>query len=220
MSDRMQYLAQIGLVAIIAYFSSMAGEAFSANVKGKVTDDDGNALEHAIITLVGDSPELASTNATMPPPVMTQQDIQFNPYVLPVAAGTTVSFPNKDQVRHHVYSFSKVKRFELELYSEDEEKSVLFDREGVVALGCNIHDNMLAFIYVARSKIFAKTDSEGNADLSDVPSGTYKAYVWHPRLRGDEEELAREVNITDEGDFNISFEVSLKRERNRNRNTY
>ncbi len=216
----MQFLAQIGLVAVIAFFTSMASDAFSASVQGKITDGDGNALEHAVITLVGDSPELASVSATMPSPVMTQQNIQYNPFVLPVAMGTTVTFPNKDKVRHHVYSFSKVKRFELELYGEDEEKSVLFDQQGTVALGCNIHDNMLAYIYVARSKIFAKTDENGSATIQDIPAGTYTAYVWHPRMRGDEEDLARHVVVTAEGITELGFEVPLKRERNRRRSTY
>lgn len=220
LSGKMQYLVQIGLVAVIAYFTAMAGDSFSATVKGTVTDGNGNALEHAVITLVGDTPQASSTNAIMPPPIMTQQDIQFNPFVLPVAAGTTVSFPNKDQVRHHVYSFSKVKRFELELYGEDEEKKVLFDKQGVVALGCNIHDNMLAYIYIARSKLFVKTNSDGHADLIDVPPGTYNAYVWHPRQKGDDDKTLQVISISEGGVTEISFEVDLRRERNRKRNTY
>ncbi len=216
----MQYIVQIGLVAIIAYFSSMAGDVFSATVSGKITDSDGNALEHAVITLVGQTPELISMTAVMPSPVMSQQDIQFNPFVLPVAAGTTVSFPNRDQIRHHVYSFSKVKRFELELYGEDEEKSVMFDQQGVVALGCNIHDNMLAYIYIARSNIFAKSDADGTVTINDIPAGVYTAYVWHPRMRADEEDMKQEIVVDENGGVEISFDVVLKRERNRKRSTY
>lgn len=216
----MQYIVQIGLVAIIAYFSSMAGDVFSATVTGKITESDGDALEHAVITLVGETPELVSAKALMPSPVMSQQDIQFNPFVLPVAAGTTVSFPNRDQIRHHVYSFSKVKRFELELYGEDEEKSVIFDQQGVVALGCNIHDNMLAYIYIARSNIFAKSDAAGVVTIKDIPAGAYTAYVWHPRMRDDEEDLMQKISVNENGDTEISFEVDLKRERNRKRSTY
>lgn len=216
----MQYLAQIGLMALIAYFSTMAGEAFSATVRASVSDGSGNFLEHAVVTLIGGEPEQISSRTTMPPPIMTQHNIQFNPFVLPVAVGTTVSFPNKDKIRHHVYSFSKVKRFELELYGEDEEKSVLFDQQGAVALGCNIHDGMLAYIYVARSNNFAKSDAEGKAEFDDIAPGNYTAYVWHPRLRGNEEELAQKITVGAEGFVDISFEVPLKRERNRKRSTY
>ncbi len=220
MSGTMQYLAQIGLVAVIAFCSSMAGEAFSATVKGKVTDGDGNPIEHAVITLVGDNPQMSTASASMPSPVMTQHNIQFNPFVLPVAMGTTVSFPNKDKIRHHVYSFSKVKRFELELYGEDEEKTVMFDQQGAVALGCNIHDNMLAYIYIARSEVFSKTDVGGSAIIGDIPPGTYTAYVWHPRMRGDEEDLARHVVVSSDAETEFNVEISLKRERNRKRSTY
>lgn len=205
---------------IMATFLLPVGHSFAVDINALITDEDGNPLEYAVITLVGESPALESKNAVMPPPVMTQQNIQFSPFVLPVAVGTTVSFPNKDKIRHHVYSFSKVKRFELELYGEDEEKSVVFDKEGIVALGCNIHDNMLAYIYVARSHSFATTDEKGGATIVNVMPGTYDAYVWHPRLSGEEEDYKKQITVTDQGIDQLKFEIPLKRERNRSRSKY
>jgi len=107
------------VLSLLATFLQIYSQAFAAPISAQVTDEDGNPLEFAVITLVGENPTLETKNAVMPPPIMTQQNIQFSPFVLPVAVGTTVSFPNKDNIRHHVYSFSKVKRFELELYGED-----------------------------------------------------------------------------------------------------
>ncbi len=216
----MKRLVHVSLTTIFTYFLTLSISVFAGTVSGTVADGDGNPIEHAVVTLVSGDPALVYENAVMPPPVMTQRDIQFTPFVLPVVSGTTVTFPNEDKVRHHVYSFSKVKRFELELYSQEEEKSIMFDAPGVVALGCNIHDNMLAFIYVAKSKLFAKTDDQGIANLKDIPPGTYEAYVWHPRLSGKEEETVQQITVGEDGDSIFSFEISLKRERNRKRKTY
>lgn len=216
----MKRLVHVSLTTIITYFLTLNIGVFAGTVSGTVADEDGNPIEHAVITLVSGDETIVYENAVMPPPVMTQRDIQFTPFVLPIVLGTTVTFPNEDKVRHHVYSFSKVKRFELELYSQEEEKSILFDAPGVVALGCNIHDSMLAFIYVAKSNLFVKTDEQGVANLDDIPPGTYEAYVWHPRLSGSEEDTVQKITVDEEGVSTFSFDISLKRERNRKRKTY
>lgn len=191
--------------------------SFAGTVIGNVTDQEGKKLEHAVISLVGDSDIPVTENVSMPTPEMSQHNIQFSPFVLPVAKGTTVSFPNKDKIRHHVYSFSKVKRFELELYGGDEEKQVQFDVEGVVALGCNIHDNMLAYIYVAKSNLFATSDDQGVVSINNLKAGNYKAYVWHPRMNDDEEKLVKNIIVSIDGTVNVNFQVPLKRDRRRNR---
>ena len=215
----MNEIVRISIISITTYIFVLMSSVFGGSLKSTVTDDDGNPLEFAVVSLVSDDESLSFDNAIMPSPVMTQKNIQFNPFVLPVAAGTTVRFPNEDQVRHQVYSFSKVKRFELELYGKDEEKSVMFDTPGVVALGCNIHDNMLAYIYVARSKLFATTGENGSVSIENIPAGNYRAYVWHPRIKGDEQDWVQNVTIGEETN-SLSFEISLKRERNRKRRTY
>jgi plastocyanin len=124
-----------------------------------------------------------------------QHNIQFEPGVLIVPLGTDVSFPNRDRVRHHVYSFSPAKRFELKLYGRDESRSVRFDKPGVVALGCNIHDSMSGFVVVVDTPFAVKSDSSGRAVIAGLPSGPGTLSLWHPRLKGPGNELVRSIRI-------------------------
>ena len=112
-----------------------------------------------------------------------QRDLQFSPFVLVVPPGSQVAFPNFDNVRHHVYSFSPVRRFELRLYAREQSRSVLFERPGIVPIGCNIHDGMIAFVAVADTGLAARTDRAGRVVFADVPAGPTVARVWHPFLR-------------------------------------
>ncbi len=107
---------------------------------------------------------------------------QFDPQVSVVAVGTMVSFPNRDAVRHHVYSFSPAKNFELKLYSGTPANPVLFDKTGVAVLGCNIHDNMVAWVVVVDTPYFGRSAKPGPVVLSNVPAGSYRLRVWHPGL--------------------------------------
>jgi len=114
---------------------------------------------------------------------MAQQNMQFDPFVLIVPVGADVSFPNLDTVRHHVYSFSAAKTFELKLFGHDETRVVHFDKAGVVDLGCNIHDNMIAYIVVVDTPYAAQTNAAGEAVVHGVPAGARAVRVWHPYLR-------------------------------------
>jgi hypothetical protein len=128
---------------------------------------------------------------------MAQQDIQFQPYVLIAPVGGTVAFPNLDRVRHQVYSFSRGARFELELYGRDETRTHTFTAPGVAALGCNIHDEMLAYIKVVDTPWAMKTDSTGDAVLRGVPAGAATLRVWHPRLAGRGNEVSQTLTVAD-----------------------
>lgn len=141
-----------------------------------VVDQTGAPLEDAVIELV--SPNVSSL--TTAAGSMTQQGLLFVPYVLAVKAGTAVEFPNKDKTRHHVYSFSESKVFELKLYAGKPEKPVVFDKPGIVVLGCNIHDHMQAYVYVGTSALLAVTNAQGKAEFSKLPSGVATLKVWHP----------------------------------------
>ncbi|MCU7370810.1 methylamine utilization protein [Paucibacter sp. O1-1] len=112
---------------------------------------------------------------------MAQRERQFQPHVLVVQTGTAVNFPNFDTVRHHVYSFSPVKTFDIKLYSGTPVEPVLFDKPGIATLGCNIHDKMSAHIVVVDTPLFAKTDAQGLLKL-DLPAGEHNLKVWHPRV--------------------------------------
>jgi len=109
-----------------------------------------------------------------------QQDLTFRPFVSAVQAGTAVDFPNQDKTRHHVYSFSPAKVFELKLYADKPEAPVIFDTPGIVALGCNIHDYMQAYVYVGESQYLAVTDEQGIATFSSLPASGYQLKLWHP----------------------------------------
>jgi plastocyanin len=109
-----------------------------------------------------------------------QRDREFIPYVTVVQTGTAIEFPNRDPFKHHVYSFSQAKIFEIKLYAGKPARPVVFDKPGEVALGCNIHDWMEAYILVVNSSYFAKTNSKGVAHIIDVPSGRYRLRYWHP----------------------------------------
>lgn len=112
---------------------------------------------------------------------MGQKDRQFTPQVLAVQTGTAVQFPNFDTVRHHVYSFSPIQRFELKLYAGTPAAPVVFDKPGTATLGCNIHDRMAAWIRVVDTPLFAKTNAAGQATL-DVPAGDHQLEAWAPAL--------------------------------------
>ena len=107
---------------------------------------------------------------------------QFDPQVSVVPVGTMISFPNRDAVRHHVYSFSPAKNFELKLYAGTPANPVLFDKAGVAVLGCNIHDNMVAWVVVVDTPYFGRSAKPGPVVISNVPAGSFRLRVWHPGL--------------------------------------
>jgi plastocyanin len=118
-----------------------------------------------------------------------QQNIHFSPFVLVVPVGSTVAFPNLDRVQHHVYSFSPTRTFELKLYAREQSRTVRFDKPGVVPIGCNIHDNMTAFVKVADTGFSARTDGNGRVRFEGVPSGMVVARIWHPWMRAPANQL-------------------------------
>jgi plastocyanin len=112
---------------------------------------------------------------------MAQRARQFDPYVLVVQTGTAVSFPNFDTVRHHVYSFSATKTFDIKLYAGTPANPVVFDSAGVATLGCNIHDRMSAHVVVVDTPLFTKSSASGAATF-DLPAGNHVLLFWHARL--------------------------------------
>ena len=141
-----------------------------------------------------------------------QIDKEFMPYVKPIRVGSQVKFPNKDDIRHHVYSFSPARKFELPLYRGTPAQPVLFDKPGIVKLGCNIHDWMIGYIYVTETPYFGKTAREGRVDLDDLPPGRYRAHVWHPRMGGSEGATLRLVQVHDAAPSAVEWRLKLKPE--------
>ena len=171
-----------------------AALAQAAEIAATVVDTQGRPVADAVVVA---APADGSIRAAEPPRegVVDQVDKEFVPKVVAVLAGTSVTFPNHDNVRHHVYSFSPAKRFELPLYAGVPAKPVLFDTPGVVVLGCNIHDWMVGYVYVSESPYFAKTGSDGRARLADVSPGPYVVRVWHPQQTAAEDTTRRQVTV-------------------------
>jgi len=150
----------------------------AAEVRFAVGSGSGPVAD-AVVSLHGAVP--ASTRAATAR--MDQQHSAFVPAVLPVQAGTVVAFPNRDNIQHHVYSFSQPRQFEIPLYSGNKAAPIRFDRPGVVVVGCNIHDWMIGHIVVLDTPYFGKTTDDGHLTL-DVPPGRYTLRVWHVRGSG------------------------------------
>ena len=161
---------------IFAFAGRYGLSVSAATLDVSLLDSQGQPLGNAVLALRGNAPAAASTDA-----VVDQRDKQFLPRVLAVRTGTTVSFPNSDNIRHHVYSFSPAKRFELRLYQGTPSEPVVFDKPGLVVLGCNIHDWMLGYVYVTDDPWFGVSDESGRIRL-ELPAGTYQATLWHPQV--------------------------------------
>lgn len=160
--------------------SLLISPSHAGDVQVEVLTAPGQPLAEAVVSLHGEAS--AGTPPSASEAVMDQRDRQFDPQVLAIRTGTLVRFPNSDDIRHHVYSFSPAKRFELRLYHGTTAEPVRFDQAGKVALGCNIHDGMLGFIYVLDTRWFGVSGNEGQVVLTGVPAGDYQLQVQHPRL--------------------------------------
>jgi plastocyanin len=153
------------------------GSATAAPVSVQVSDAQGQPLVGAVVYL--DSPAAARAVKPLAGAEIVQSERQFVPQVAVVTRGTAVMFPNLDTVRHHVYSLSPAKRFELKLYIGKPQAPVVFDQPGVAVLGCNIHDQMVGFVLIVDTPYHARTDAQGRAAI-DAPAGDYRLRTWHP----------------------------------------
>jgi plastocyanin len=165
---------------VTAALLGLAAPIAAAPLAVRVVDASGHPVKDAVVTLY------PSAGQRGPKPsghyVVSQQNLQFHPFMTIVPVGADVSFPNLDPTKHHVYSFSAAKRFELKLFAKDQSRTVHFDKAGVVALGCNIHDQMSAFIVVTDSAWTARTNAQGLATF-DAPPGPVRLTLFHPYLR-------------------------------------
>lgn len=182
--------------------------AFAGDLSVSVTDAQGRPVRDAVVTLQSNT-EPARTGQFSWPMRISQRDMQFDPFVLIAPAGATVAFPNYDAQRHHVYSFSAPGRFELRLYGRDETHRVQFRNVGAIAIGCNIHDSMSAFIYVVDTPFAMKTGADGVAVLRNAPSGAATLRVWHPYMRVQNNTIERAVAVT-QANSAQAFQVRLR----------
>lgn len=167
-------------IAVPAALSFAALGAHAASLTVQVDTPAGGALADAIVFL-----ESAEAHAAVKPlkeAEIAQAERRFVPLVSVVTVGTAVRFPNRDTVRHHVYSFSSAKTFELKLYAGTPANPVTFDKAGVVVLGCNIHDSMTGWVLVLDTPYHGRTSAQGSVTLADVPPGSYRLRAWHASL--------------------------------------
>jgi len=157
-----------------------AAHAQAAALEVSIVKNDGQPLSGAVITVDRESAPLGA--AAPMRAVMDQVNLAFAPDVLVIPVHSTVQFPNSDAISHQVYSFSSARQFQLPLYRGKPYPPVQFDQPGVVTLGCNIHDNMIAYVLVTDAPFFGRSDARGQWRAADVPDGRYRVHVWHPLL--------------------------------------
>lgn len=176
-------------------FLLLSAPLHAASLQAELVDNQGQPLANAVLSLRSTvAPVVAPATA-----VMDQRSQQFAPTVLAVRSGTSVAFPNSDNIRHHVYSFSPAKRFELRLYQGTPSEPVIFDTPGVVVLGCNIHDWMVGYIYVTDDPWFAVSDEQGRLSLEQLPPGAYTVSLWHPQTPDMLPQAAGQLQLTETG---------------------
>lgn len=171
---------------VIAGLTTMRSQAREVEVV--VTDASGKGLPQAVVSIDFNARETVANQA-----VIDQVDRLFTPFISTVQPGATVNFPNSDNIRHQVYSFSPAKTFELPLYSNREAPAITFPEAGIVVLGCNIHDHMRAYLYVSPHAQSRLTNGEGSVVL-EAPSEATTVHVWYPGL-GDEVTAERQFEI-------------------------
>ncbi|MBI4948700.1 MAG: methylamine utilization protein [Deltaproteobacteria bacterium] len=200
-------LNKTGIILLAALAAALSSPAFAGSIEFSVNDGKSNPVADAVVYAVprDGAPSFASRKA-----VIDQIDKEFVGYVTAIEKGTAVNFPNHDKLRHHVYSFSEAKRFEIPLYTGTPANPVVFDKPGVVALGCNIHDWMSAYVFVSDTPHFSTASENGRGRIENIPAGEYDVSVWHPRLKASAKPAPVRVRVADDGASKADFQVALQ----------
>ena len=182
--------------------------ATAGTLRVTVVDERGQPVERVAVYAVPSKP--VAVTASGPNAIMDQAHSAFVPHILIVQTGTSVLFPNNDVVSHHVYSFSEPKTFELGLYKGNAHPPIVFDRSGLVVLGCNIHDSMLGYVLVVDTPHFAVTDAQGALALPGLSADDYEVHVWTERLRPNDMPAAKQIAIAADGTASLTFKLEGK----------
>lgn len=173
-------MSRVATTSLLFLALAQCATGLAASVQAMVRDAAGRPIADAVVYAVPASGPSEARGKTM---AVEQVDREFVPYVTVVQTGTTVTFPNRDPIMHHVYSFSPPKTFEIKLYTGKSPVEVVFDKPGAVTLGCNIHDWMIGYVFVVSTPYFGKSDASGVANMREMPAGAYDVQVWHPQQR-------------------------------------
>jgi plastocyanin len=202
-------LARLAGLWALPWLAGLAPAADAASLAVSVKRPDGRPLAGAVVLVHGpaQAPEPRSF-------VVDQLDLMFTPDLTIVPVGSAVRFPNSDKVSHQVYSFSPAKRFQLPLYRGTPYAPTVFEQAGVITLGCNIHDDMIAYLVVTDAGWSGRTDADGNWQAAGLPAGEFRVEIWHPRLREKSDMLAQTLSLdaTQAGEVEISLTRALKPE--------
>jgi len=188
----------------------LVGPALAATLQVRVLGPDGEPIPDVAVFVQQSGAD--SSNASKPvAAVMDQRDKHFVPHILVVQKGAAVSFPNSDVVAHHVYSFSKQNKFVLPLYKGTPPDAVVFHHDGIVTVGCNIHDGMLGYIVVVDTDVFAKTNDDGGVELTiDDSAPSYTVNIWSPRIRDAKGHLVQTLPGDAPGEMTFALEKKLR----------
>jgi len=195
----MNFRGGLALAAMAALLLA-GGTAGAGELNSRIADEDGKPVADAVISLMPEDPAVRDQAApTLWDPlrraVIDQRDETFIPYVVVIGQGGSVVFHNGDTPHHHVYSFSAIKSFEFVMIPGTESAPVVFDKPGIAAIGCNIHDQMIAYVYVSDTPWVALTDRAGEAHIAALPEGVFTATIWHPSLRPGRPAPTQKVTI-------------------------
>jgi plastocyanin len=188
----------------------VAAPAAAADLRVQVNDQRGRPVADAVVGVLlppGAKPPAAPPTRTH---TVNQVSLTFVPYIEILRPGDSVVFHNSDRTRHHVYSFSAAKSFEFMLSPGQASDALLLERTGVIAVGCNIHDSMINYLYVTDAPWTARTGEDGVAVFNGVPAGSYSVQAWQPRLRpGRAPSLQEHVGLAEGKATQVSFQLSL-----------
>ena len=197
-----------GSIPVLMILSCFASQAKNTTIR--VLDVNKQPLANIVVYV---EPEKKSTViqpilSDRPIATMDQVNRQFLPHILVVNKDTKIDFPNSDKIKHHVYSFSSAKTFEIKLYRDKSSEPRLFDQVGEVILGCNIHDWMLGYVYVVDTPWFGTTDVQGNINF-EVPEGKYTLKTWHPLFQEVDQSFSQIIDITSDSQFTVHVKVAM-----------
>jgi len=213
------------LIGMLAWMVAATGGAAELSVR--VADDHGKAVADAVVTVLpqdanAQRPAIRSASGTK---TIDQKNLMFIPYIEIFRPGDKVVFRNSDQTRHHVYSFSPIKSFEFVLAPGDSSPPLALDKSGVIAVGCNIHDQMITYLYVSDAPWIAHSGADGQVVFHDLPAGAYNVRVWQPRLRPNKPDLAQSTTLIGASEpkkltFNLQLLPDSRREFDREHTSY
>lgn len=206
----MRYLRDIVAIAILATSLSCLSTAVYAEIlELTLIDQSGNPVINGVVSAYLQNKPARPTTKPEKAVIIDQIDKEFINHVTPIQQGTAINFPNHDQIRHHVYSLSAAKNFEIPLYKGIPAEPVIFEHAGIVVLGCNIHDQMSAYIVVVDSPYFATTDKQGHTSLS-LPAGDYELKFWHRDADEQSKNSKKSFKVVSGLAGNIKHKLNIK----------